>query len=411
MKTLYLECTMGAAGDMLTAALLELVPDRAAALARINALGIPGVHVHADPATVCGLVGTRMDVHIHGHTEEEHGHHHHHHHDHGSMDADAQERVPPHHHHHASRADIAAQIAALNASDAVKAHVQAVYDLIADAEAKAHGRPVSEIHFHEIGMADALSDIASVALLLEELAPVRVVASRPEVGGGFVQCAHGTLPVPAPATANILTGVPYTSGAANCELLTPTGAALLVHFADAFGPMPPLAVERTGLGLGHREVPGRLNGVRAFLGEEAGGTRSCASELGGTRSCASATEPNGRVAELRANIDDMTGEDLAFACDRLRAAGALDVSLAPLTMKKGRPGHLLIVLAPLDLADALAAAILRETSTFGVRRVDCARYELERDIVPGDVRVKVGRGYGVEKSKPEFADRAAHAHA
>ena len=392
---------MGAAGDMLTAALLELVPDRAAALARINALGIPGVHVHADPATVCGLVGTRMDVHIHGHTEEEHGHHHHHPHAHGSMDADAQERVPPHHHHHASRADIAAQIAALNASDAVKAHVQAVYDLIADAEAKAHGRPVSEIHFHEIGMADALSDIASVALLLEELAPVRVVASRPEVGGGFVQCAHGTLPVPAPATANILTGVPYTSGAANCELLTPTGAALLVHFADAFGPMPPLAVERTGLGLGHREVPGRLNGVRAFLGEEAGGTRSCAS----------ATEPNGRVAELRANIDDMTGEDLAFACDRLRAAGALDVSLAPLTMKKGRPGHLLIVLAPLDLADALAAAILRETSTFGVRRVDCARYELEREIVPGDVRVKVGRGYGVEKSKPEFADRAAHAHA
>ena len=392
MKTLYLECTMGAAGDMLTAALLEIVPDRADALARINALGIPGVHVHADPAVQCGLAGTRVDVHIHGHVEE--GHHHHH-----------------HHHHHASRADVAAQIAALNASDAVKAHVQAVYDLIADAESKAHGRPVSEIHFHEVGMADALSDIASVALLLEMLGPDRVVASRPEAGGGFVQCAHGTLPVPAPATANILTGVPYTSGAADCELLTPTGAALLVHFADAFGPMPPLAVERTGLGLGHREVPGRLNGVRAFLGKEAGGTRSCASELGGTRSCASTTGPNGRVAELRANIDDMTGEDLAFACDRLRAAGALDVSLAPLTMKKGRPGHLLIVLAPLDLADALAAAILRETSTFGVRRVDCARYELERDIVPGDVRVKVGRGYGVEKSKPEFADRAAHAHA
>ena len=383
MKTLYLECTMGAAGDMLTAALLELVPDRAAALARINALGIPGVHVHADSATVCGLVGTRVDVHIHGHVEEEHPHHHDHdHHDHH------------HHHHHASRADIAAQIAALNTSDAVKAHVQAVYDLIADAEAKAHGCPVSEIHFHEVGMTDALSDIASVALLLEELAPARVVASRPEVGGGVVHCAHGTLPVPAPATVNILAGVPATSGAANCELLTPTGAALLVHFADAFGPMPPLAVDRTGLGLGHREVPGRLNGVRAFLGEEV------ASSAGG---------PNGRIAELRANIDDMTGEDLAFACDKLRAAGALDVSLAPLTMKKGRPGHLLIVLAPFDLADALAAAILRETSTFGVRRIDCARYELEREIVPGDIRVKVGRGYGVEKSKPEFADRAARA--
>ena len=179
MKTLYLECTMGAAGDMLTAALLEIVPDRAAALARINALGIPGVHVHADPAVQCGLTGTRVDVHVHGHVEEEH---HHHHHDHAH-----------HHHHHASRADVAAQIAALNASDAVKAHVQAVYDLIADAESKAHGRPVSEIHFHEVGMADALSDIASVALLLEMLGPDRVVASRPEVGGGFVQCAHGTL--------------------------------------------------------------------------------------------------------------------------------------------------------------------------------------------------------------------------
>ena len=382
MKTLYLECTMGAAGDMLTAALLELVPDRAAALARINALGIPGVHVHADPATVCGLVGTRVDVHIHGHVEGEHDHHHHHDHEAGHDHG--------HHHHHASRADIAAQIASLNASESVKAHVQAVYDLIADAEAKAHGRPVSEIHFHEVGMADALSDIASVALLLEELGPVRVVASRPEVGGGFVKCAHGTLPVPAPATSHILMGVPYTTGAADCELLTPTGAALLVHFADAFGPMPPLAVEYTGLGLGHREVPGRLNGVRAFLGEEA------AFSEGG---------PNGRIAELRANIDDMTGEDLAFACDKLRAAGALDVSLAPLTMKKGRPGHLLIVLAPFDQADALAAAILRETSTFGVRRVDCERYELAREIVPGDVRVKVGHGYGVEKSKPEFADR------
>ena len=389
MKTLYLDCRMGAAGDMLTAALLELVPDRAASLARINALGIHGVHVHAESASSGGIVGTRMDVHIHGHTEEEHDHHHHHGHEAGHDHDHAH-----HHHHHASPAEIAERIASLNASDSVKAHVRAVYDLIASAEAKAHGRPVSEIHFHEVGMADALSDIASVALLLEELAPARIVASRPEVGGGFVKCAHGTLPVPAPATANILVGVPYTSGAADCELLTPTGAALLVHFADSFGPMPPIAVERTGLGIGHREVPGRMNGVRAFIGEEA------ATPAGG---------PNGVVVELRANIDDMTGEDLAFACDKLRDAGALDVSLAPLVMKKGRLGNLLIVLVRPEMADAMAAAMLRETSTFGVRRIDCVRYELEREMLPGDVRVKVGRGYGVEKSKPEFADRAAHA--
>jgi len=384
MKTLYLDCRMGAAGDMLTAALLELVPDREASLARINALGIHGVHVHAERALSGGIAGTRMDVHIHGHAEGDH--HHDHHHEHG-------------HHHHASPAEIAERIASLNASDSVKVHVRAVYGLIASAEAKAHGRPVSEIHFHEVGMADALSDIASVALLLEELAPARIVASRPEVGGGFVKCAHGTLPVPAPATANILVGVPYTSGAADCELLTPTGAALLVHFAGSFGPMPPIAVERTGLGIGHREVPGRMNGVRAFIGEEAGGPQPVAASGG----------PNGGVVELRANIDDMTGEDLAFACDKLRAAGALDVSLAPLLMKKGRPGNLLIALVRPEMADEMAAAILRETTTFGVRRIDYARYELEREVLPGDVRVKVGRGYGVEKSKPEFADRAARA--
>ena len=397
MKTLYLDCRMGAAGDMLTAALLELVPDREASLARINALGIHGVHVHAVSASSGGIAGTRMDVHLHGHTEEEHDHHHHHDHEAGH---DHDHDHAHHHHHHASPAEIAERIASLNASDSVKAHVRAVYDLIASAEAKAHGRPVSEIHFHEVGMADALSDIASVALLLEELAPARIVASRPEVGGGFVKCAHGTLPVPAPATANILIGVPYTSGAADCELLTPTGAALLVHFADSFGPMPPIAVERTGLGIGHREVPGRMNGVRAFIGGSPGRLAPPVVDAEG---------PNGVVVELRANIYDMTGEDLAFACDKLRDAGALDVSLAPLAMKKGRPGNLLIVLVRPEMADAMAAAILRETSTFGVRRIDCARYELEREVLPGDVRVKVGRGYGVEKSKPEFADRAAHA--
>ena len=378
MSVLYLDCRMGAAGDMLAAALLELVPDRAASLARLNALGIDGVHVHAESAFSCGIAGTRMHVHVHGHEEgEAHGDHEHHEH---------------HGHHHASRADVEAKIGALNASEAVKAHVRAVYDLIADAEAKAHGRPVSEIHFHEVGMADALCDIASVALLLEELAPARIVASRPEVGGGFVKCAHGILPVPAPATVNLLTGVPYTSGAAECELLTPTGAALLVHFADSFGPMPPIAVSRTGLGLGHRDVPGRMNGVRSFFGEEAD----------------DASAPNGRVVELRANIDDMAGEDMAFACDRLRSEpGVLDVSLVPLLMKKGRPGNLLVVLVRPEQADAAAAAILRTTSTFGVRRMDCARYELDRETIPGKVRVKVGRGYGAEKSKPEFEDRAA----
>jgi uncharacterized protein (DUF111 family) len=199
------------------------------------------------------------------------------------------------------------------------------------------------------------------------------------------------VPVPAPATANLLKGMAFSSGAADCELLTPTGAALLRHFATAFGPMPAMAVERIGIGCGHRELDGKANVVRTFLGE--------------TTECAEG--PNEKIVELKANIDDMTGEDLAFACDCIRAEGAKDVALIPVIMKKGRPGHILVVIAAEADADRLAAAILRETSTFGVRRTDCSRYALSRRIERGEdgVRVKYGEGYGVSKSKREFEDR------
>ena len=366
---------------MLAAALLSLQPDADAALRRLNGLGIEGVRVAARKTDRAGLAGMLVDVSVNGEAEDgherHHGREHHHEHHHGR-------------HHHASMDEIDARIDALNASDGVKGHVRAVYRLIADAEAAAHGRPVSEVHFHEVGALDAICDIASVALLLEMLGDVRIVASVPEVGGGFASCAHGVLPVPAPATVNILKGVPFSSGAAECELLTPTGAALLRHFAAEFGPMPTMAVERVGVGCGHREVAGRANVVRAFLGE-------------------TGDAPNEIVVELKANIDDMTGEDLALACERLRAAGARDVSLVPAVMKKGRAGHILVVLAAEADADALAAAVLRETSTFGVRRTDCPRYALDRRVERGadGIRVKYGSGYGVSKSKPEFDDRAA----
>ena len=376
MRTLYIDCRMGAAGDMLAASLLELQPNRAAALARLNALGIDGVVVSEERTTRGGLAGTLIDVSVHGEAEGEHHHDAHGHH---------------HHHHHATMAEIDGQIESLNASDTVKSHVRAVYQLIAEAESQAHGRPVAEIHFHEVGAKDAICDIASVATLLEALGPVQIVASVPEVGGGFAHCAHGAVPVPAPATANLLKGMAFSSGAADCELLTPTGAALLRHFATAFGPMPTMAVERIGIGCGHRELNGRANVVRTFLGEMSG----------------RAEGPNEKVVELKANIDDMTGEDIAFACDRLRAEGAKDVALIPVIMKKGRPGHILVVIAAEADADRLAAAILRETSTFGVRRTDCSRYALNRRIERGEdgVRVKYGEGYGVSKSKREFEDR------
>ncbi|MBO7683177.1 MAG: nickel pincer cofactor biosynthesis protein LarC [Kiritimatiellae bacterium] len=373
MRTLYLDCRMGAAGDMLAAALLGLQQDADAALARLNGLGIDGVGVSARKAERGGLAGILFDVSVNGESEGcgEHRHH------------------QGHRHGHATLAETLARIDALNASDAVKGHVRSVYRLIADAEAEAHGRPVGEVHFHEVGALDAICDIASVSLLVESLGGVRIAASVPEAGGGFASCAHGAVPVPAPATVAILKGIPFSCGAADCELLTPTGAALLRHFASEFGPMPTMAVERVGVGCGRREVPGRANVVRAFLGD-------------------AGEAANERVVELRANIDDMTGEDLALACERLRAAGAKDVLLTPAVMKKGRPGHVLEVLASEADADALAAAVLRETSTFGVRRVDCLRYALNRRVErgPDGVRVKYGEGYGVAKSKPEFEDRA-----
>ena len=386
MKTLFLQLESGAAGDMLAAALLELVPDPVASLARLNALGIPGVEIRASRDARGGIAGTLFDVTVHGESEG-HGHHDHpHHHDH-----------PDHHdhphHHHTGLAEIRGRIAALAAPESVRADVRAVYDLLAEAESKAHGRPVDEIHFHEVGSLDALADIASVCLLLAEIAPDRVVASPPNAGGGTVRCAHGAMPVPAPATARLLEGLPWRGDdPATGELLTPTGAALLRRFVAGWGSAPEMRLAAVGCGLGHRETPGRANLVRAMLGEEA------APAPGG---------PNGRVVELAANLDDMTGEDLAFACDRIREAGALDVSLAPLLMKKGRPGHLLLALAAPERADAVAAAILRETSTFGVRRTDCARYELARTVrEEGGIRVKRGEGYGVAKEKPEFEDRA-----
>jgi len=375
MKTLYFDCRTGASGDMVTGALLGLVTDRAASLARLNAMGIPGVSASANDVSRCGVLGIGVSVTVNG-EEEGHGHSHEHHHH--------------HHHHHASMDEIMSVVESLSASDAVKAHVKSVYASIAEAESKAHGVDVAEVHFHEVGAKDAIFDIAAAAALIEELSPDRILAAVPEVGGGFVRCAHGVLPVPAPATLNILSGIPFSSGAADCELMTPTGAALLRHFASSFGPMPVMTVERTGVGCGGRDIPGRANILRVFMGEDS----------------PAAGSPNGAVTELKANIDDMTGEELAYACAKIRAAGALDVSTVPLMMKKGRPGQMLVVLCATAAADSIAAAILRETSTFGVRRADMRRYELDRVVEPGPdgVRVKRGSGYGTYKSKREFDD-------
>ena len=291
-------------------------------------------------------------------------------------------------------ADIEHLLSHLPLSERVRAHALAVYRLIAQAESHAHGQPLSQIHFHEVGSMDAVADVVGVCMLMERIGAQRILASAVHVGSGQVRCAHGVLPVPAPATAHILQGVPTYGGEIAGELCTPTGAALLRHFAQGFGPMPALCASAIGYGMGTKDFAA-ANCVRAFLGDDGAGE-------GG---------PNGEIALLCCNLDDMPGEDLGFAQQALLSEGALDVYTLPIGMKKSRPAVLLCCICEPSAADRLAAAILRHTSTFGVRKTLCQRYMLSRSFEQvstphGDVRIKTGQGYGVSKSKPEYEDIA-----
>ena len=374
MRTLYLDCGMGAAGDMLTAALLELLPQPEAFVERLNGLGIPGVTYHREKAEKCGITGTHITVTVDGHTEGEHDHDHDH----------------EHHHHHSGMEEISHLIGHLPVSEKVRADIRAVYDAIAQAESHVHGVPVTDIHFHEVGTMDAVADVTAVCLLMEELAADQVIASPVHVGSGTVRCAHGILPVPAPATAYILRDVPIYGGGIDGELCTPTGAALLRHFVTRFGDMPVMTLRAVGCGMGHKDFP-RAYCLRAMLGDTAADI--------------------GDVYELACNLDDMTAESIAFAMEVLLRAGALDVWAAPITMKKSRLGTLLTVLCRPANREEMAALLLRHTTTIGVREHACRRYTLSRTAgvtsTPyGDVRYKTSQGYGVTRTKYEYEDLA-----
>lgn len=397
MKTLYLDCSMGAAGDMLAAALLELLPDPDAFVAELNALAIPDVKFSRETSVKCGITGTHLQVTVHGEEEGAHDHHYAHSHDHHHDHEHAHHHNHAHsHHHHASLHDIEHIVRGhLSLPTAVADNVMVVYHLIADAESKAHGKPVSEIHFHEVGTMDAIADITAVCLLMHRLAPNEIIVSPVHVGGGQVHCAHGILPVPAPATATILQDVPIYGGSIQGELCTPTGAALLKHFASRFGEMPVMRTSAIGYGMGKKDFPA-ANCVRALLGE-----RSAASD---------------DVIELCCNIDDMTGEAIGYAFDKLFAAGALDVYTIPIGMKKSRPGHLLHVICREADKDALVRALFAHTTTIGIRENRFRRYTLDRRIetietADGPVRRKCSTGYGVSREKFEHDDLARIADA
>ena len=440
MKTLYLECGMGAAGDMLMAALSELT-DAEAFVEKINSLGIPGVRVTRQNAETCGIHGTHMLVtidgeeevtedvrlaaagqddmliiseehhhdheyhhdhhdhdhdHEHHHNHHDHEHHHDHDHDHEhhhDHDHDHDHEHHHHGHHHTSMADIRTIVAGLDVSEKVRQDVLAVYQLIAEAESHAHNCPVEEIHFHEVGNMDAIADITGVCLLMEMIGADEVLCSPVHVGSGHVHCAHGILPVPAPATAWLLRGIPSYSGSINGELCTPTGAALLRHFVTRFVAMPVMTTEKIGYGIGRKVFPA-ANCVRAFLGE---------------------TENAGdRIVELSCNLDDITGEDIGFASEQLLASGALDVFTTPIQMKKNRPGLLLHCLCRPQDAEKMAQLIFTHTTTIGIRRTEYNRYTLTRreetlDSPYGPIRTKISEGYGVHRCKAEYEDLAAAA--
>lgn len=444
LKTLYLECNMGAAGDMLSAALLELHPDPAGFIDRLNSLGIPDVIYTAEAAEKCGIRGTRLNVsvrgveeesmdmplsaasagdahtgqmheyhehtsgdhdHTHDHTHDHfHDHSHVHTHDHGHDHSHDHDHS--HSHVHRNLVDIQQIVERLDLPEKVKRNILKVYHFIAEAESHAHGRPVEEVHFHEVGAVDAVADITAFCLLMHDLAPDRVIASPVNVGFGNVRCAHGILPVPAPATAWILRDVPVYANRIEGELCTPTGAALLKCFAEKFDRLPLMKWLRIGIGCGKKDFE-QANCVRAILGEteESVSSGDYILDVEGQQE---------QILELTCNLDDMTPEEIGFAMEEIMKAGALDVFAAPVTMKKSRPGIMLTCLCRESVRGQILSTFFRHTTTLGIREKICSRYTLARDIETlhtsvGAIRVKHASGWGIKREKYEYEDLAGAA--
>lgn len=396
MKTLYIQCNMGIAGDMLVGALLDLQTDKQQCVDFLNKLFHPKASVSLDTVNKCGLTGSHFMVVADGHIEGDHSHIHEHehthnhthdhqhcHNDHTHIHAHNHE----HSHSHNSIHDIALTIDSLPLADNIKYQAKLVYDEIARAESKVHGVSVDQIHFHEVGDIDAVVDIVSALWLIDRLNVQQIVFSPINTGSGTVRCQHGVLPVPAPATAEILQGMPCYSDGTPTELATPTGCALAKVLASSFGDMPNMNTIKCGYGMGTKDFKDKANCVRVILGET--------------------QQPD--VWEVSCNLDDMTGEHIAYAMDKLLQSGALDVYYFDLVSKKNRPAIQLNCLTDNEHLSAVQHAMLQHTTTLGVRTTPFVRKTLDRQtsIVHtqyGDVRVKQAYGYGIEKYKAEFED-------
>jgi uncharacterized protein (TIGR00299 family) protein len=427
MKTLYLDIFSGLSGDMLIGALIDLGVDPVQLEKSLEKLWLDDeYHVHVTRGQKSQISGIKFDVHVydhgndpgHGHEHDAHGHHHHEHghsHSHTHEDEEKQQHlkklglVPaqksqsPAHVHGRNFADIKALILKSELSDWVKQKAIAVFHRIAVAEGRIHGLPPEQVHFHEVGAVDSIVDIVGGCIALELLGKPRVLASAVIEGTGFIKCAHGRMPLPAPATLEILgaRGVGVTQCEEPNELVTPTGAAMLAEFVEHFGPMQNLVAAKTGFGLGTRDNRARPNVLRAVL-----------ADYGSEPTTGNDWETD-RIALLETNLDDLNPEILGHFVEQALAAGALDVFYTPVQMKKSRPGTLLTVLCAEADADKFCEMILRETSAFGVRRTIAERRKLRREFTTvttphGEVKVKLGKLKGkILHATPEYESAKA----
>ena len=392
-KTLYFDCFSGASGDMVLGALLDLGLPLDDLRAALGSLTLEGLEIGADRVLRAGVSATKLTVaghdhHFHGHgqhdqdahQDEEHRHHGHDHH---------------HHHHddHHSLKEIAAAIGRSALASESKGRAIHMFERLAEAEAAIHAMPVEKVHLHEVGALDSIIDIVGSVYGLDQLGAETIVSSPLNVGGGTVTCAHGVFPVPAPATARLLQGVPVYSGDVSMELVTPTGALIVTEYAQSYGGVPPMTIGRIGYGAGERDPKRHPNVLRLLVGEGAAASTA-------------------RVAEIVCEIDDMNPQLFGPLMDRLLGAGALDVFYAPVQMKKNRPGTLVTVLAPPERREALTAMLFTDTTTIGVRYQEMSRECLDREIVTvetrlGAIRFKVASRKGqVLNASPEFDDCA-----
>ncbi|KPL12642.1 MAG: hypothetical protein AMS26_16800 [Bacteroides sp. SM23_62] len=375
MTVLYYDCFSGISGDMNLGAMIDLGVDPKSLVDQLSRLDLSGYEMKITKDQRKGISGTKVDVVI-DEIPHDHGHNH-------------------DHQNHRNLEDISRIIQGSDLSQAVKDRSIMMFRKLAEAEGKIHNQPIEEVHFHEVGATDSIVDIVGAAICIESIAPDMIMSSAVELGGGFVKCEHGIFPVPAPATAEILAGIPVKSGAAPYEMTTPTGALILACNAVKFGPMQDLRISRTAYGIGNRDmdIP---NVLRVHLAESTGH----ANGLPETR----------KALVMECNIDDMNPEMYGYVMEILFGLGADDVFITPVMMKKARPASKLTVLCSPDKKQTMTETLLTHTTSLGVRSYEVDKTMLEREFTKiqtkyGEVTVKTAIYRGKHlKSKPEYED-------